>query len=109
MKLTEGETFKPRLSPPPASREPPPRGGHLRDAHFLFRRDLALYRVAAGGEDAGGGRDLDGDRDGLLAYRQADALAVDLRDYAVGGQLLDLILRAVQFHAADQADRISIS
>ena len=55
----------------------------MRDAHFLFRRDLALYRVAAGGEDAGGGRDLDGDRDGLLAYRQADALAVDLRDYAV--------------------------
>ena len=91
MKLTEGETFKPRLSPTRFAGSPSQRGPFA-DAHFLFRRDLALYRVAAGGEDAGGGRDLDGDRDGLLAYRQADALAVDLRDYAVGGQLLDLIL-----------------
>src|SRR5699024_5168958 len=64
---------------------------------------LALDGVAARGEHAGGGRDLDGDGDRLLAHRQVDALAVDLRDAAGGRKALDLIGRAVDRDVVDHA------
>ena len=62
----------------------------------LLRRDLALDRIAAGGKNTAGRRDLDADGNRLLADGQVQALAVDLRDDAVGGQLLDFIRRAVE-------------
>ena len=70
---------------------------------YLFRCDLALDGIAAGGKDAGCGRDLDADGNRLLAHCQVQALAVDLRHNAVGVQLFDLIRRAVERDAADKA------
>ena len=66
----------------------------------LLRCDLALDGIAAGGKDAGRGRDLDADGNRLLAHCQVQALAVDLRHNAVGVQLFDLIRRAVERDAA---------
>lgn len=42
--------------------------------------------AAAGGKNTAGRRDLDADGNRLLADGQVQALAVDLRDDAVGGQ-----------------------